>query len=84
MTKNLLKILAITALTAVFIYFFARSVKWGEVLQSITNVNLPLFLLCFPLSAPTFPFSVESWRVMKRRPPHSHVEGLIRNRPVRR
>src|SRR5512136_942209 len=64
MKKNLLKIFIITALTAVFIYFFARSVKWGEVLRSVTNVNLPLFLLAFPLSALHFFTRGLRWRYL--------------------
>jgi len=50
MKKRVLKILIVLALTAVFVYFFARSAKWNEVLGDIRNVNLPLFLLLFPLA----------------------------------
>src|SRR5512143_3785889 len=64
MKKNLVKIIIITVLTAVFVYFFARSVKWGEVLKSVTNVNLPLFLLAFPLSALHFFTRGFRWRYL--------------------
>lgn len=50
MKKHLPKILIVAALTAVFAFFFARSVKWADVLKYIEGVNLPLFLLLFPFA----------------------------------
>jgi uncharacterized protein (TIRG00374 family) len=50
MKKHLPKILLVLALTAVFVYFFARSARWNEVLVDVKNVNIPLFLLLFPLA----------------------------------
>lgn len=64
MKKNLLKILIILALTAVFFYFFARSVKWDEVLGYIRGVNLPLFLLLFPFTLVHFFTRGLRWRCL--------------------
>jgi uncharacterized protein (TIRG00374 family) len=64
MKKNLLKILVIIVLTAVFVYFFARSVKWSEVLVYIKGVNLPLFLLLFPFTVVHFFTRALRWRYL--------------------
>jgi uncharacterized protein (TIRG00374 family) len=64
MKKNLLKILIILALTAVFFYFLARSVKWSEVAGYIRGVNLPLFLLLFPFAALHFFTRALRWRYL--------------------
>ncbi len=36
-------------LTVVFLFFFFRSVKWGEVLRYITDINVPFFVLSIVL-----------------------------------
>ncbi|MGD1010670.1 MAG: lysylphosphatidylglycerol synthase transmembrane domain-containing protein [Candidatus Aminicenantales bacterium] len=64
MKKNVLKVLVIVALTAVFFYFFARSVKWSEVAGYIRGVNLPLFLLLFPFAALHFFTRAIRWRYL--------------------
>jgi uncharacterized protein (TIRG00374 family) len=64
MKRNLLKILAVVALTAVFAYFFARSVKWSEVLGYVRTVNLPLFLLLFPFAIVHFFTRGLRWRYL--------------------
>jgi uncharacterized protein (TIRG00374 family) len=64
MSKRLLKILAVVLLTAVFVYFFARSVKWNEVAGYIRGVNLPLFLLLFPFAAVHFFTRGFRWRYL--------------------
>jgi uncharacterized protein (TIRG00374 family) len=64
MRKNVLKILVIVALTAVFFYFFARSVKWSEVAGYIRGVNLPLFLLLFPFTVLHFFTRGLRWRYL--------------------
>jgi uncharacterized protein (TIRG00374 family) len=64
MKKNLVKILIVVLLTAVFVYFFTRSVKWGEVLRYVQNVNVGLFVLLFPLSALHFLTRGFRWRYL--------------------
>ena len=64
MKKNLLKILIVVALTAVFVYFFARSVQWSDVLRYIEGVNLPLFLLLFPFALVHFVTRGLRWRYL--------------------
>jgi uncharacterized protein (TIRG00374 family) len=64
MKKNSLKILIIVALTAVFFYFFVRSVKWGEVAGYVKGVNLPLFLLLFPFAIVHFYTRGLRWRYL--------------------
>jgi uncharacterized protein (TIRG00374 family) len=49
--KKILKIAAAIVLTLVLLYFFGRSVAWREVPAHIADVNVPLFLLLFPLAA---------------------------------
>ncbi len=78
MKKNLLKILIILALTAVFVYFFARSVKWGEVVRDIANVNVPLFILLFPLAALHFVTRGFRWRyLLLYEKPDVHFPTLV-------
>jgi len=64
MKKNLLKILAALVLTAVFVYFFGRSVKWGDVLRYVRGVNVPLFLLLFPFALVHFYTRAVRWRYL--------------------
>ncbi len=64
MKKPLLKVLVVVALTAVFVYFFARSVKWSEVAGYIKGVNLPLFLLLFPFALAHFVTRAVRWRTL--------------------
>jgi len=64
MKKHLLKISIIVALTAIFVYFFARSVKWGEVAGYVRGVNLPLFLLLFPFALVHFYTRAVRWRYL--------------------
>lgn len=62
--RNVLKIVIILALTAVFVYFFVRNVKLGEVIRYVTDVNLPLFILSFPLAALHFFTRGFRWRYL--------------------
>ena len=64
MSKNVLKGLAVVALTAVFFYFFARSVSWSQVLGYLEGVNVPLFLLLFPLALLHFFTRGLRWRYL--------------------
>ena len=64
MRKNFLKGLAVLALTAVFFYFFARSVSWRQVLGYLEGVNVPLFLLLFPLALLHFFTRGLRWRYL--------------------
>jgi len=64
MKKNSLKILIILALTAVFFYFFVRSVQWGDVARYVKGVNLPLFLLLFPFATLHFFTRGLRWRYL--------------------
>jgi len=64
MKKNLLKVLIIAALTVVFVFFFARSAKWSEVLGYVKTVNLPLFLLLFPFAIVHFFTRGLRWRYL--------------------
>ena len=64
MRKHVLKIAAVLALTAVFLYFFGKSAKWTEVLKYIAGVNFPLFLLLFPLAALHFVTRGLRWRYL--------------------
>jgi glycosyltransferase 2 family protein len=54
MGKKLPKVLLAVGLTAVFFYFFARSVEWRKVPGYIADVDLPLFLLLIPGAAVHF------------------------------
>jgi uncharacterized protein (TIRG00374 family) len=45
MGKNRVRIVLITALTLVFLFFFFRSVDWREVAGYLRAVNVPLFLV---------------------------------------
>ena len=49
MKKNWWKILLVVALTALLLYLFFRSVDWNEVLASLIDVNVPLFILAVVL-----------------------------------
>ena len=60
MGRKLAKVLLAAGLTAVFFYFFARSVEWRKVPGYIANVDLPLFLLLLPASA--VHFFTRAWR----------------------
>lgn len=64
MKKPLLKVVVVVVLTAVFVYFFARSVKWGEVAGYVRGVNLPLFLLLFPFALVHFVTRAVRWRYL--------------------
>jgi uncharacterized protein (TIRG00374 family) len=64
MKSRLLRILAVAIITAVFVYFFTRSVKWSEVAAYIKGVNLPLFLLLFPFAAIHFVTRALRWRYL--------------------
>ncbi len=64
MNKNLLKSLAVLALTAVFFYLFALSVSWRQVLGYLEGVNVPLFLLLFPLALLHFFTRSLRWRYL--------------------
>ncbi|MBN2206284.1 MAG: flippase-like domain-containing protein [Candidatus Aminicenantes bacterium] len=47
--KHLIRLGVILILTAVFMYFFIRSVPWGEALRYLTDINVPLFVLSIVL-----------------------------------
>ena len=64
MKKSLPRILAVTALTAVFVYFFVRSVRWADVARYIEGVNRPLFLLLFPFALVHFFTRGLRWRYL--------------------
>jgi len=64
MNRNLLKIVAAAALMLVFLYFFGRSVDWGQVPAYIANVNLPLFLLLIPAAAFQFVTRALRWQIL--------------------
>lgn len=64
MRRNLPKIALVAALTAVFFYFFARSVEWRKVPGYIADVNLPLFLLLIPGAAVHFFTRALRWRCL--------------------
>jgi len=62
--SKIFRILIVLGLTAVLIYFFARSARWGEVLDYIKGVNLPLFLVLFPFAAFHFFTRALRWRYL--------------------
>ena len=64
MSRNLPKIVAGIVLMVVFLYFFGRSVEWKKVPALITDVNVPLFLLLFPLAALHFVTRSVRWHVL--------------------
>ena len=64
MSRNLPKIVVVTVLMAVFLYFFGRSVDWKKVPAQIANVNLPVFLLLIPGVALHFFTRALRWRVL--------------------
>jgi uncharacterized protein (TIRG00374 family) len=64
MRKNLLKILAVAAVTVIFFFFFVRSVKWDLVVGYIKGVNLPLFLLLFPFALVHYFTRAVRWRYL--------------------
>lgn len=64
MRRNLPKIVLAVALTAVFFYFFARSVEWSKVPGYIADVDLPLFLLLIPAAAVHFFTRAARWRYL--------------------
>jgi uncharacterized protein (TIRG00374 family) len=64
MTKNLLRIAALTVLTAGLLYFFGRSVEWRKVPALIADVNVPLFLLVVPLAALHFVTRSLRWQIL--------------------
>jgi uncharacterized membrane protein YbhN (UPF0104 family) len=45
MAKNWWKVLLIMVLTLALLYFFFQSVEWDKVWESLTDVNLPFFIL---------------------------------------
>lgn len=47
--KHLIRLGIILVLTAVFMYFFIRSVPWTEALRYLTDINVPLFILSIVL-----------------------------------
>ena len=67
MSRNLPKIAVVAALMLVFLYFFGRSVDWGQVPAYIANVNLPLFLLLIPGSALSFVTRALRWHILVAR-----------------
>jgi len=67
MSRNLPKIAVVVALMLVFLYFFGRSVDWGQVPAYIANVNLPLFLLLIPGSALSFVTRALRWHILVAR-----------------
>jgi len=67
MNRNLPKIVAVIVLMLVFLYFFGRSVDWGQVPAYIANVNLPLFLLLIPGTALHFVTRAVRWHVLVAR-----------------
>jgi uncharacterized protein (TIRG00374 family) len=64
MPKNALKIAAVIVLMLAFLYFFGKSVAWGEVPAHIADVNVPLFLLVIPLAALSFVTRAVRWHVL--------------------
>ncbi len=66
MKKNIIKTATVVLLTAVFLFFFVRSVKWADVAACITGVNVPLFLLAFVLSALHFFTRAFRWKFLLR------------------
>lgn len=64
MKRNLLKLVLAAALTAVFFYFFARSVEWRKVPGYIADVDLLLFLLVIPAAAVHFFTRAARWRYL--------------------
>jgi len=64
MKRNFLRIAAVTALTAVLLYFFGRSVDWSEVPAQIADVNIPLFLVVVLLASLHFLTRALRWQVL--------------------
>jgi uncharacterized protein (TIRG00374 family) len=67
MNRNLTKIAVVAALMLVFLYFFGRSVDWGQVPAYIADVNVPLFLLLIPGAAFSFVTRALRWQILVAR-----------------
>jgi glycosyltransferase 2 family protein len=64
MKRHLLKIVILTLLTAVLLYFFGRSVEWSKVPAQIAGMNIPLFLLVVLLVPSYFVTRAARWHVL--------------------
>jgi len=63
--KTWVRLAVALLLTAVFLYFFFRSVNdWGAVLRSLTQVSLPLFLLAILLTPLHLATRAFRWRYL--------------------
>lgn len=66
MDKKYIKTGIVVILTAVFVFFFVRSVNWREVVSRVTGVNVPLFVFAFFLSAFHFLTRGFRWKFLLR------------------
>ena len=64
MKKKVLRTSGLLALTAVFIFFFVRSVNWNQVLSHIVGINLLFFLLIIPFSPLHFFTRAFRWKFL--------------------
>jgi uncharacterized protein (TIRG00374 family) len=64
MKRNFAKIAVLTALTAVLLYFFGRSVEWSKVPAQIAAMNIPLFLLAVLLVPFFYITRAARWHVL--------------------
>jgi uncharacterized protein (TIRG00374 family) len=63
--KTWLRLAAVLFLTAVFLFFFIRSVNdWGAVLHSLTRVSLPIFILAVLLTPVHLATRAFRWRYL--------------------
>jgi uncharacterized protein (TIRG00374 family) len=67
MKRHLVKLILLLLLTGVLLYFFGRSVEWGEVPAQIADVNIPLFLLAVLMAALHFVTRATRWHILVAR-----------------
>jgi uncharacterized protein (TIRG00374 family) len=64
MNKNQIRAVVLFALTFVFLFFFFRSVEWGEVLGYMDDIDLKLFILLLLLVPVNFVFRAIRWNCL--------------------
>lgn len=64
MKKNTTRAIILFALTFVFLYFFFRSVEWGEVLSYLDDIDLTLFIVLLFLVPLNFVFRAIRWNCL--------------------
>lgn len=83
MGKTGLRTALFILLAAVFLYFFARSVSWPEVLRSVAGVKWPLFALSCLLSGLHFFTRSLRWKfLLKHEKPEARYVNMVKGNVV--